>query len=303
MFNSLNSDGLPLLDADIIAAKLYAVAESNNIQSDFTTAWKSLIELIEELKQNNIVDIDDILNQQMYHERAIRRELVSDSGAIILTTPGLRRYYTEINKDLLNDPMGLCNTITNLANIWKKVSQYPSIQVLMKFNSNAKLFIASYFHRFKSEDITEESIEEMAICLLRLFTILELVDAGYSSSRFKSFLFGEIEKMANPEVSVQDIKVDFDKHILKEWQYDDIRERIVDYDENALVYLNELLFSKEKNLPFSLDSSYDIEHIMPSSGANLDEIRRDAQINSEEEFRSVVNKLGNKILLEKKINR
>ena len=42
---------------------------------------------------------------------------------------------------------------------------------------------------------------------------------------------------------------------------------------------------------------------MPLSGKNLQEIRKDAEINSEEEFRAIVNKLGNKILLEEKINR
>ena len=42
---------------------------------------------------------------------------------------------------------------------------------------------------------------------------------------------------------------------------------------------------------------------MPYSGNNLQEIRKDAEINSEEEFYGVVNKLGNKILLEEKIFR
>ena len=42
---------------------------------------------------------------------------------------------------------------------------------------------------------------------------------------------------------------------------------------------------------------------MPYSGYNLQEIRKDAEIDSEDEFYGVVNKLGNKILLEEKINR
>ena len=42
---------------------------------------------------------------------------------------------------------------------------------------------------------------------------------------------------------------------------------------------------------------------MPHSGANLQMIRKDADIDSEIEFYSIVNKLGNKILLEQKINR
>ena len=42
---------------------------------------------------------------------------------------------------------------------------------------------------------------------------------------------------------------------------------------------------------------------MPYSGSNLQEIRKDAEIGSEEEFNGIVNKLGNKIVLEEKINR
>lgn len=70
-----------------------------------------------------------------------------------------------------------------------------------------------------------------------------------------------------------------------------------------LVYLNEYLLAKEKGMSFTLGTKYDIEHIMPYSGNNLQEIRKDAEIDSEEEFHSIVNKLGNKILLEEKINR
>ena len=42
---------------------------------------------------------------------------------------------------------------------------------------------------------------------------------------------------------------------------------------------------------------------MPYSGKNLSEIRKDAEIEDEVEFKGIVNKLGNKILLEARINR
>lgn len=305
MFNSLNSDGLPLYDSDIISAKLYAEAEKSKVSDDFTKLWKELIELIDELKQSGIANIDAILMQQMYFERAKNKnnEIVTATGSINVTTPGLRRYFTEDNKELLNDPIGLCNQMINIAKIWKKASAYPIIQVLLKFNDNAKLFLASYFHRFDADIISEENVNEIAICLLRLFTVLELVDIGYSSSTFKTFLFGEIVKMADSSVSVQDIKADFDKHISEKWQADEIKKYVSEYDRNMLVYLNEYLFAQENGLSFVLGSKYDIEHIMPQSGANLDAIRKDAQIDSKEEFDDTVNKLGNKILLEEKINR
>ena len=305
MFNSLNSDGLPLYDSDIISAKLYAQAEKNKVSDEFIKLWKELIELIDELKQNGIANIDAILMQQMYFERAKNKnnEIVTATGSINVTTPGLRRYFTEENKDILNDPIGLCDQLINIAKIWKKVSAYPVIQVLLKFNDNAKLFLASYFHRFKVDDISEQAINELAVCLLRLFTVLELVDVGYSSNLFKTFLFGEIVKMADISVPVQEIKADFDRHISDRWDISDIKKYVYEYDKNMLVYLNEYLFAKEKGLPFIFGNKYDIEHIMPQSGANLDAIRKDAQIESKEEFYYFVNKIGNKILLEEKINR
>src|SRR5690625_3106894 len=42
---------------------------------------------------------------------------------------------------------------------------------------------------------------------------------------------------------------------------------------------------------------------MPESGRNIDLIRKDAGIADKEEFKSLVNKLGNKMLLEEKINK
>ena len=305
MFNSLNSDGLPLYDADIISAKLYAFAEKNEVGEEFTKLWKEMIELINELKQKGTANIDAVFMQQMYYERAKNKkhEIVSETGTINVTTPGLRRYFTEINADLLKDPIGLCSQMINLSKIWEKVSGYPIMQVLLKFNDNAKLFLASYFHRFKVDEICEETIEDIAICLLRLFTVLELVDIGYSSNAFKTFLFGEIVKLADSNISVQMIKADFDKHISKKWSKEELKKYVIEYDKNMLVYLNEYLVAKENDLDFILGAKYDIEHIMPVSGANLDEIRKDAQIDSKEEFENTVNKLGNKILLEEKINR
>lgn len=303
MFNSLNSDGLPLYDADIISAKLYAEAEKNNSGQEFTELWKKLILSIDLLKQNGIATIDSILMQRMYIERAKNNEIITETGSINVTTPGVRRYYTEINKALLSNPIELCNSLIKISEIWHKISEYPSIQVLFKFNDNARLFLAAYCYRFDTQEINEQKINIISLSLLRLFTILELVDVGYSSSYFKTFLFGESIKLVDSNVSASEIECDFNNHILEKWNIEAINEYVKEYDKNILVYLNEFLTSIEYNIPFSLGTKYDIEHIMPVSGANLDEIRKDAQINGKEEFYNIVNKLGNKILLEEKINR
>lgn len=260
-------------------------------------------DIISELETFGIADINSILMQYMYYIRTINHETISDTGAVNVTTPGLRRYFTEINKGPISDPLKMCTDMIKLSKIWKKVSDYPQIKVLLKFNENSKLFLASYFFRFNEEDITAEIVEPIVDCLLRLFSLLELGDAGYSSKYFKTFLFKEEAKFSDETIPVEEIKTDFYQHIISNWDYDTIDAALHDYDGNALVYLNEYLFAKETAVSFTLEAKCDIEHIMPHSGNNLQEIRTDAEIESEAEFIGVVNKLGNKILLEEKINR
>ena len=303
MFNSLNSDGLPLYDSDIISAKLYAEAEKRGKEKEFSDLWKQLNNCINELESTHIVNINSILMQYMYYIRTVNKETISETGAINVTTPGLRRYFTEINKMPITDPIGMCSDMVKLAKVWKKVSEYPQMKVLLKFNENTKLFLASYFFRFDEDNITEELVEPILECLLRLFSLLELVDVGYSSKYFKTFLFGAEVKLVSKSTTVDAITQDFNEHIRSNWDNETIWAALHDYDGNVLVYLNEFLFAKEKGLSFTLGTKYDIEHIMPYSGNNLQEIRKDAEIDSEEEFYGVVNKLGNKILLEEKINR
>ena len=303
MFNSLNSDGLPLYDSDIISAKLYAEAEKRGKEKEFADLWKKLNNCINELESTRIADINSILMQYMYYIRTVNKETISETGAINVTTPGLRRYFTEINKMPITDPIGMCSDMVKLAKVWKKVSEYPQMKVLLKFNENTKLFLASYFFRFDEDNITEEFVEPILECLLRLFSLLELVDVGYSSKYFKTFLFGTEVELVSKSTTVDAITQDFNEHIRSNWDKETIWAALHDYDGNVLVYLNEFLFAKEKGLSFTLGTKYDIEHIMPYSGNNLQEIRKDAEIDSEEEFYGVVNKLGNKILLEEKINR
>ena len=303
MFNSLNSDGLPLYDSDIISAKLYAAAEKRGEEKQFADLWKQLNDIINELESIRVADINSILMQYMYYTRTTNKETISETGAINVTTPGLRRYFTEINKKPITTPIEMCTDMIRLAKIWKKVSDYSQMKILLKFNENTKLFLASYFYRFNEEDVTEDIVCPILECMLRLFALLELVDVGYSSIYFKTFLFGEEPKLVNADITIDEIIKDFNNHIITNWDKETIKLALQDYDGNVLVYLNEYLFAREKNMKFTLGSKYDIEHIMPYSGNNLQEIRKDAEIDTEEEFYGIVNKLGNKILLEEKINR
>ena len=305
MFNSLNSTGMPLSDADIISAQLYSNAGDN--KKAFNEQWETINKLANELSSRKIIDIDAVLQQFMYINRAINKEYISinkdGNESVDVTTPGLRRYYTDIKKELLNEPLVLCNNLTKITNIWDNIKDYPTVKLLLKCNENAKLFLSGYLYRYDISEITEENILELCECLLRLFTVLELSDAGYSSSRFKTFLFGENIKLVDKNVSIDIIKNNFNEHIKNNWNSDNITDAIIEYDKNLLVYLNEYIYAKNKGNKFDFAENVNIEHIMPSSGRNLTTIQRDANIATKEEFNSIVNKLGNKILLEEDINK
>ena len=303
MFNSLNSDGLPLYDSDIISAKLYAEAEKRSEEKEFVSLWKTCNDIIDDLDAIGVANINSILMQYMYYLRALNRETISETGAINVTTPGLRRYFTELNKTPICNPICMCRDMIKLANIWKKVSNYCQMKLLFKLNENSKFFLASYFYRYSEEEISEDVIKPISDSFLRLFILLELDEFGYSSKYFKTFLFGEETKLIDSRVPVDEIVYDFDEHIRANWDKDKVMKLLNDYDGNVLVYLNEYLFAEEKGISFDFGEKYDIEHIMPYSGSNLQEIRRDADIDGEDAFYGFVNKLGNKIILEQKINR
>lgn len=300
MFNSLNSTGMPLSDADIISAQLYS--KSGTDKQYFNEQWENINKLANELNTRRIVNIDAVLQQFMYINRAVNKEYIKDSS-VDVTTPGLRRYYTDIRKELLNDPIKLCENLYKITIIWDKIKDYPIVKLLLKCNENAKLYLSSYLYRFETQDVSESNVSDICQCLLRLFTLLELVDVGYSSSKFKTFLFSENIKLVDKAVSIETIKINFNDHIRKNWNEQDITEAISGYDKNLLVYINEFLYAQSKGLKFDFDDNVNIEHIMPASGNNISTIREDARISDKEEFSMIVNKLGNKILLEEKINK
>jgi len=303
MFNSLNSKGMPLSDADIISAQMYSKLSSNeNKRNKFNELWEQIKNKAEELKTKKITDISGVLQQFMYINRAIHKEYLKENS-VDVTTPGLRRYYTEIRKELLNEPLDLCEKLKKITDIWLKIKDYPIVKLLLKFNANLKLFLMSYLYRYSPEEIDEKVIESICECLLRLFTLLELDQTNYSNSKYKTFLFDINLKFVDKNHSIEDIKRAFYEHIQENWKQEDVKESLIDYEKNILIFLNEYLFSKEKGLSFDFTENTNVEHIMPMSSINIDVIRKDAKINDKEEFCSLVNKLGNKILLESDTNK
>ena len=311
MFNSLNSDGMPLEDSDIISSKMYVEAQRLNKENQFKQLWQDLLSFNKELVYVKKQELNPILTQHMYYIRALKGETKTKTGVgIDVTTPGLRKYYLDINKEIIQNPIETTNKMLILVTIWKEIQKIPIIELLLQSNDNAKIFMAGYLYRFVNKYNSYQEVKMcvndiivIAECLLRLFIVLELVDVGYSSKYFKTFLFGIENDFVDVNITDSAIKEKFDSHINKCWEKDQIYDWILEYEGNFLVKVDEYLFAKQMGKDFKFSEKVDIEHIMPKSGKNIVSIMNDAEIKDKDEFNYYIDKLGNKILLETSINR
>lgn len=316
VFNSLNATGLPLSDADVICSSAYAKCKDEQTQKEFQKSWYCLIDNVEN-KLGSYFSVTTILQQFMYYQRFYKS--ANDGTNTDITTPGLRKYYTNDNKDFVGNPIPFCRNLNTLARLWEELLSYSIVRLALKTNNNIHLFLATFFYHFilqrnlkgKDSEIDvsldyEKEIKPIVELFLRLFALLELVDISYSSSKFKVFLFqmgDEFAKLKNScpldditerfNNQIFSIVVEFIGHLKEELHY---------YRDDRLVLLNEYLYTKYHNIDFYLDedpNKINIEHIMPQSGNNVPSYMSNLSI---DDYNDYLEKLGNKILLERKIN-
>ncbi len=164
MFNSLNSTGMPLSDADIISAQLYSNAGVD--KTTFNEKWENITRLAESLSARKIANLDSLLQQYMYIQRAVEGTYIRPGAQPDVTTPGLRRYFMVEKKELLKTPIGFCEQVEKLAKAWETISDWPIVKLLLKFNENAKLYLISFLNRFDSGAIDEPAANDISETLI-----------------------------------------------------------------------------------------------------------------------------------------
>ncbi|QGG98631.1 HNH endonuclease [Streptococcus iniae] len=171
------------------------------------------------------------------------------------------------------------------------------MKVSSTLNGNLKPFVSSYL--FFRNDLSYLEY------LLRIGILIELSELSYSHRLFKGFLEDiKLEYSQVSEVTTEDLIIMISEHIKANFKYDDIIQILKESDiSNSILYVNEYLFALEKNFDLNLDGDIDIEHIMPQSGKNRENMQKDGGVIDASEFSEYAEKLGNKILLESDINR
>lgn len=282
IFNSLNGTGVPLTPIEVIVSKTTANASD---RKNFEKNWQEIVQRTDSSR----LDLNALITHYIFVK-------LSEQNGADRRNPGIRAFFSK-NKHLLNEDILFTSELNTIINNFERVSDTINGQLINKLNGNLRPFVSSYLF-FRQDNAYLEY-------LLRLGVLIELSELSYSHKLFKGFL-EEINLLYSQvdSISIDELILKIRNHIHDNFIYEDVKQTLTESGvSNSILYVNEFLFALEKGIDFNLDGNIDIEHIMPQSGLNRENIMSDAGLESQEEFRDYAEKLGNKTLLESEINR
>ncbi len=282
IFNSLNGTGVPLTPIEVIVSKTTANASD---RKNFERNWQEIVQRTDSAR----LDLNSLITHYIFVK-------LSEQNGADRRNPGIRAFSSK-NKYLLNDDVLFTTELDKIIDNYESVADSIVGQLLSRLNGNLRPFISSYLF-FRSDS-------RYLDYLLRLGILIELSELSYSHRLFKGFLeeinlmYSQVDSISTTEL-IDKVK----NHIQTNFEYDEVKQILSESGvSNSLLYINEFLFSIETGAQFNLEGNIDIEHIMPQSGRNRENIMLDAGFDNQEEFREYAEKIGNKILLEADINR
>lgn len=293
IFSTLNDRGKPLSDADIFKAQFYKYYSKLGKKDDFIAQWKELEELTEKIF-NPIygTPMDELFSRYMYYERALK-EIKSS------TTEALRKFYEKDNYKLLQSTVTFEN-LKMLAAFWNDVSN----QNKERFSENVlrRLFVLNYapngmwtyftsvyfMHNKDDEGGLDDEKFYIFLCRTTAFVwAYALTNPGLNSLRTP--IFAEMVNIVkNKDVTFEEYKFD-------EQQFRSIFENYKFLNGRPLTKSMITWWAynfKEQGL-MSLETTLEIEHIYAKNRFD-----KEHSLSSREKVES----LGNKAILEKRIN-
>ncbi|RRD70733.1 MULTISPECIES: DUF262 domain-containing protein [unclassified Desulfovibrio] len=294
IFSTLNDRGLPLADADIFKAQFYKFYEKQGKKTAFIEIWKELSSGTEEIFHPiNGTPMDELFTKYMYFIRA-------SEGNKSTTTEALRKFYeTDKYRRLLKDRT--ISDLKELLSFWKSVAQQDddrfSSDVLkrlfiLKFAPNGmwEYFTSVYFLSYRDTDgnLDDAEFEKFLSKITAFIFAYALTNPGVNALRTP--IYSEMLKVYKKQPCV-----------FAEFKFDEehFRAALENYKftNNRSVTRSMLTWyafkSPEQKLPAPGRESFNIEHIYAKGRYKKENILTD---------QNILEKLGNKILLERSIN-
>lgn len=293
IFSTLNDRGKPLSDSDIFKAQLYKYYSQKNEKKSFIEKWRKLEETCEKIfKSSNDAPMDELFTRYMYYERA-------KMGIKLSTTEALRKFYERDSYALLRNDSTLENLIT-LADFWSKVYSQDensfNDDILRRLfvlnyapNSMWTYFLSVYFMKNRDSEnrLDNEKLLKFLNKTIGFIWTYAVVNPGVNALRTP--VFAEMVNIVN------DINVEFNGY---KFSLDEVRTQFENYNFNNNRPITKSMlawwaFENDAQEEVALDIPFEIEHIYARN--------RNEKENGLTNIK-YIDLLGNKSLLEKKIN-
>ncbi|WP_313360786.1 DUF262 domain-containing HNH endonuclease family protein [Empedobacter sp.] len=290
IFSTLNDRGLPLADSDIFKAQIYRNCDSEIKRKEFTDLWKELTQIC---KEGNF-SIDDIFR---YYTHILRGRNKDKSKEV-----GLRKFYAENKYERLKQEE-LKIEIMQLAKFWRFVNKgiepddeidykisikaHKMLQCLNCYPNEYWRYVTSVFYITNQnesdfESTFEKFLEKLVAYLFAKFIEHPSVNAIKDDIYLSCVKIVEENNLAYKSFFNEDsIKANIDRYA---------SSRI----SRALLLLHVYLNLNQTEL---INSVFDIEHIFPKKWQNTNYNGWDIN-----DATAYLDRFGNKIILEKKLN-
>ncbi|WP_111309008.1 DUF262 domain-containing protein [Confluentibacter sediminis] len=290
IFSTLNDRGLPLADSDIFKAQIYRNTEGEAKRKEFTNTWKELTQIC----RQGYVSIDDVFR---YYSHVLRGRSNDKTKEV-----GLRKFYAEENYKRLKTDY-VINEVMNLANFWR----YVNVEILPDedINYNISIEARKYLHClnhypnefwkyavsvFFLKNMDSQSFDEDFVIMLKKlmsFLFVKFIEAP-TVNAIKDDIYSSCISLNN-ENKLQ-YRLSFNEESLMQQIDSHSSSRL----SRALLLLDAYL---NKNQFAAIPYTFDIEHIFPKKW-------QDTNYNgwNYEDAMNYLDRFGNKIVLEKKLN-
>ncbi len=293
IFSTLNDRGKPLSDADIFKAQFYKYYSDRGMKEEFIQKWKNLEELCNSIFPSSTgSSLDEIFTRYMYYERA-------KQGIKKSTTEALRKFYERDGYNLLHNDEIFDNLI-DLANFWNDVYN----QNVDKFSDNVLKrlyvlnyapngmwtnFVSVYYMANRDDDglLDDESFYQFLNKITAFIWTYAITNPGVNALRTP--VYTEMINVVNNQ------PVTFDDYLFEKERVENIFENYEfnNYRPITRSVLTWWAFQDSEQQLIPLEQAMDIEHIYAR--------KRQEKEHSLSNRKNLEN-LGNKVLLEHKIN-
>lgn len=283
IFNTLNNRGKPLSDADIFKGIIYGSKKDKQSKNDFAKNWK-------QLESDNNGDMNFIFRNYMHIVRARKQDKTSEIG--------LREFFANKHKDILtNNSDKVMTEINQLSNFWcgydEKFSQrsLQLYEVLDYFPNDYWKYLDSAYYMYCSDrglDYFDKHDEFLAKVIAHF--LVKFINKP-SRAEIKPIVFnaytalyetGKLDFQTNTKEILQD-EATFKAQFFK-------ADRLIP----SLLRLNLYLQYPEQEL----DIKAEIEHIFPKTT----QWRSSYTGWDKDEAKPLIESIGNKMWLEKRLN-